>query len=281
MSAASLGDRFIAWAQAQESIRALTQIGSRARGTEGPGPSDAGSDWDFQIVVDNPALFEARAQVEAALGSRAIAYTVRGAALAAVKKLTAVFPEGGLDIVLMPTRDVEGVKMAVAAGKHMESPMAMMALGAMSSVLLGGYKILKGEEAYGDLYRLTATKIPPPRVADAAAIALAEGFVCDYLATKRLIARGELAAGQRWLHLHLSETLFKLHHELRTRQGKPSFPDARRLDLLDSDGWTKKILVNAPAAKDGLLAGTEQAASTCRELMKALVGEQWHWPTTL
>ena len=274
----TIGEKFVAWASSQPGVRAIVQIGSRVRGSDGVGAADSGSDWDFQLVVDDPSLFELRPAIEEALQARAIAYTVRTAILVTIKKLSAVFPTGTLDVLLMPTRDVEGVKAAVESGKYLESQSAMTALVAMSSVLLGGYRFLKGADNYKALYEFTASSIPPARINDSAVLILAEGVVCDYLAPVRLINRGELTAGQRWLHMYLVEVVVKLLHEVRLRRGQKSFPDGRRLEHLEKDEWTGRVALIEGDNADSLLKAVEHVRKIFEELIVALLDKKWAWP---
>ena len=274
----SIGERFCGWAILHGPIKAVIQIGSRVRPSSDLSAADDHSDWDYQVVVADPVLFEDRAAFESAVGSTAHAFVVRSGTLGMVRKLTALFSDGMIDVVILPAREVLAVREAVRSGQSSQSPIAARALLSMSSVLLGGYKMLKGEEEFGELYRFTSTQVPPPRISDREACALAEGFVCDYVAARRLIARGEFAAGQRWLHVHLAETNFRLLHELRLRRSHPSYPDARRLALGETDSWSGRVTIDGGASRGALTRSLDAAAGALRELMRALVGTKWQWP---
>lgn len=276
MSVASLGERFIAWAKRQRSIVVLVQIGSQTR-SSGVGAADRDSDWDFQIVTREPEALRHRAGIGDELGAP-LSYVMRGGRLGSAAKITAVFEDGELDVVVIPFEQFAGAAALVKAGKHQDNPMVMRGLFDLSLVLIGGYRILKGEEIAGELFSFVRGKITPPRLHDVEIEELAEGFVSDYVSTRRKIARGELVAAQRWLHHQLLETNFRLAHELRQRRGLPSFPDARRLEFLGDMPEIGSLANEAALTPESLTRAVENAAETLRGLMRALRGELWRWP---
>lgn len=272
----SLGDSVIRWAEAEPSVLMLTLIGSRTRPPHGPASADAGSDWDFQVVTSRPELFASRAWCEAA-GLKVLAHTTRLGRLGSSRKVTAVFADGSVDLVVLPAAQVAGIAALVKAGQHSAQPGVMQALTDLSTVLQGGWWILKGEEAYGELYRFVATQVAPARLTNETAIDLAEGFVCDYVATRVKLERGELQAARRWLHDALAEVNFQLLHELRQREGRFSMPDARRLERWQ-DPRAALLEVGADHEVASLRAAIERSAVALRALMRDLVGERWQWP---
>lgn len=264
------------WAEAEPSVLMLTLIGSRTRPAEGLASADAGSDWDFQVVTSRPELFASRAWCEAA-GLQPLAHTSRLGRLGSARKVTAVFATGSVDLVVFPAAQVAGIAALVKAGQHAAQPPAMQALTDLATVLQGGWWIVKGEETYGELYRFVATQVAPARLSDDAVIDLAEGFVCDYVATKAKVERGELHAGRRWLHDALAEVNFQLLHELRQREGRFSMPDARRLERWQDPRATALDLGSDHDAAS-LQAAIERSAEALRVLMRELVGDRWRWP---
>eukprot|EP01035_Chromulina_nebulosa_P005668 gene5668-7692_t len=120
----------------------------------------------------------------------------------------------------------------------------------MAVVLRGGYVVRHGAAEWGDFFRRVATEFPVPRLSDADARGLAEGFVCDFISTRHKIERGEFLAAQRWLHQHLAEVNFQLLHELRQRRGEVSFPDARRIERVFPD-WRLVQVDAVPRAESG------------------------------
>ncbi len=264
------------WALVEPTVVLFVQIGSRTRVAGSAFAADSSSDWDFQIATTRPELFADRAWTMA-LGLAPLAYVVRSGRLGSAQKLTALFAEGELDLVLIPAAALRGISQLVHAGAAGSQPQAMGALIDLASVLQGGYRILKGEEEFGGLYRYVANRIPKPRLADDAVCGLAEGFVCDYVSTLRKVERGELLAAQRWLHHLLLETNYRLLHELRLRGDGASLPDARRLEFLDEPRLAE-FDIAIELNRGSLFAGAEKSATLCRGLMRELVGERWQWP---
>jgi hypothetical protein len=157
-------------------------------------------------------------------------------------------------------------------------PSAQRALAELAMVLVPGYQILKGPRSWEAFFHRIVAEIPSQRLSDAEVLSMAEGYVYDYISTRRKITRGELLAAQRWLHCQLAETNFRLLHELKLRSNQTSFPDARRIEMLSQDHWQKAVTVNALADRESLLGAVDQSAQTCRELMDKLVGPAWNWP---
>lgn len=273
-----LGARFVRWAQGEAAVRALVAIGSRVREPKAVGAADRFSDWDFQVIAsDDGVLVEAAAFERAGIG-RPLVFVNREGRLGSARKLTALFAEGELDVVVIPFAQVAHVRAQVDNGTAMQQPPVARALQDLAAVLAGGYRFLKGEEEAGALYRFVRERVPLPRLDDRAAVEAANGFVCDYVSTRRKIERGERIAAQRWLHHQLAETNFKLLHELRLRAGEPSFPDARRIESLAGGSWAERVAVDAGLDSAALTAAAIKAAATCRDLMQALVGGAWRWP---
>jgi len=274
----NLGERFIQWAARDDSIYSAIQIGSRVRGGHEPGAADDYSDWDFQVISSAPDSLERRQLYCDELGEP-LAFAVRGGRLGTAKKVTALFAEGELDIVIIPLVQFHEVRKQVGAGTHPGVPPIMKALEDLSSVLLGGYQILKGTLEVDALFHFVATEIPPPRLSDAAIRQIGEGFICDYVSTARKIARGEFLAAQRWIHHHLAETNFSLAHELRRRASLPSFPDARRVEMLFDEAARSALEIRAIPNSDSLGAALQKSRESCIALIHALVGDTWSWPS--
>jgi hypothetical protein len=272
----SVGDRFIDWAQHQPAIRVLVMIGSRARVQVGA--ADDGSDWDFQVLTNNPDLFLTGDWACAAGLSKPIVYVIRPGRLGRVTKMSAIFQNGELDLALIPFGQLRLAKWLLAL--RLASPFGRIerALAELGMVLLPGYRVLKGGRSWHRFFQRVTSQIPPQRLGDSEICSMAEAFVCDYVSTRRKIIRGELMAAQRWLHCQLAETNFRLLHELRLRSNEPSFPDARRIELISSDHWRQAVSVNALLERENLLDAVERSAKTCRELTHSLVGARWIWP---
>lgn len=272
----SLGERIMAWGAGDPAIQLLVLIGSRTREGETLASADAHSDWDFQVATSDPGRFAQGAWL-AAIGLNPLAYVLRTGRLGSALKASAVTEMGELDLVVIPVEPLRGLVRLVQSRQQAGNGPAMQALTDLSAVVAGGYRLLKGGEEFSAFYEYVGREIPPARLDDAAVSQAAEAFVCDYVFTCRKIARGELIAAQRWLHQQLVEANFRLRHELRLRQGHPSFPDARRIERLDPAG-ARALAIPGGAGASDLRGATEQAAENHRRLVAALIGTAWQWP---
>jgi hypothetical protein len=251
-------------------------IGSRARAAGHAHAADKYSDWDFHICTTSPHIFSKPDWLEE-VGLKPITYVERGGRLGSTRKVTAIFAEGEADWVILPAREFRSL-VEPTMNSFTSAPVSVQnAVTDLATVLQGGYHILKGNEEFEDFYHLVASSIPTARLSDTAACKLADGFVCDYVSTIRKINRGELLAARRWVHHQLFEANFRLLHEARLRAGLASLPDARRLELL-GEPRTAELNVDTLLTPPSLAEASNQAAETCRSLMKALVGDRWHWP---
>jgi hypothetical protein len=278
----TLGSRITAWARTQPAIGALVLIGSQARAaTLGPHAADAQSDWDFYVVTRQPATFATAEWARAAGLGEPVAYVDRLGRLGRAVKVSAVFSDGQLDLVIIPERAVRLARILWRFGMLNRLPGGQRALAEISIVLRGGYRVLKDRGGWEGFFRRVATELPPVRLDDEGVRALAEGFVCDYVSVRAKLARGEVLAAQRWLHHQLAETNFRLLHELRQRRGEVSYPDARRIELTNDLQSRAAVTVAATPDAPSLAAATERAAATLRALMSELVGDRWSWPSGL
>lgn len=277
MTNVTLGEKFSRWAAAEKAMELLVLIGSQARAAQGAiAAADGGSDWDFQLATSTPEIFR-DAKWTAQAGLSPLAYVFRGGRLGSAPKVTALFAEGELDLVIIPVGLLREVVRTVG-GKAIpaDSPVRQPVID-LAAVLQGGYKILVGEQEFGAFYDFVRREVPPARLSDDEACQLAAGFVCDYVSTHRKIDRGEFLAAQRWLHVQLAETNYRFLHELRLRNGLISFPDARRLESL-REPRLSAISVEAALDAESLRSAVEKSAAACRDLMGSLVGARWQWP---
>jgi hypothetical protein len=277
--AKDLASILAAWAAREPAVDGLVLIGSRQRApSDRVWRADAHSDWDFQIITSRPRMFANRGWMRGLANADVRAYAARTAQIGGVPKVNAVFADTEADFVIIPTGLLRRAKESMVRDGHRREGRVRRTLQALAIVIRPGWLFLKGERAWGSFYRRVLAEVPDPRVSDAAACRLADGFVCDYIWTVRKIARGELLAAQRMLHRELAETNFRLFHELRLRGGARSFPEARRIERVAGAAELAAVTVDASAKAPALRAALEKSAKTCRQLARALVGESWRWP---
>jgi hypothetical protein len=198
--------------------------------------------------------------------------------VARITKLSSVFPNGDIDIVLLPSLHLNLARFLMSVGLANRVPGVRNALAELATVLLPGYRLIKGCSRWNNFFASVVAKIPSLRLTDKMICELAEAYVIDYVSTRKKIMRGEYVAGQRWLHIQLSETNFRLLHELKLRLREPTFPDGRRLEQFAGDYWLNAVSVNALLNHESILSALEKNAETLRGLVKELVGSKWKWP---
>jgi hypothetical protein len=225
----TVGKEFEAWAHDEPEIKAVVMLGSRARESGQVGSSDDGSDWDFHVVTSDISLFKDATWTARAHLLTPLAYIARSGHVSRIVKSTGVFPNGEIDLVLLPLTNLRFAKLLMRIGIAERIPFVRDALSEMALVLLPGYRLVKGGHSWGKFFASVVTKIAPLRLSDHIVCELAEAYFVDYVSTRRKIMRGELIAAQRWLHTQLADTNFRLLHELRLRSNELSFPDGRSM----------------------------------------------------
>ncbi len=269
-------DVFSAWAAGQPAIKAAVLIGSHIRPEGAPNAADLSSDWDFQVVTSSPRTFATAAWARTLPGCDLRVYSVRPA-FGGVQKVTALFAGAETDFVVIPAGQLRLARVGLALGLHRRPGPVRRGLADLAIVVRPGYRFLKGGEAWGAFYERVIREVPDPRLADADAVTLADGFVCDVVWTLRKLARGELLAAQRMLHQSLAETNYRLLHELRLRRGEPSYPEARRLERVATAEERSAVSLETPLVAEALHAAVQKARRTLETLMAQLV-PAWRWP---
>jgi len=278
-AAGDFGAMMKAWAEQTPAVRGLVLIGSRERATtDALWRADAGSDWDFQIITDDPRCFANEEWTRGLIGAELRVYAPRVARIGGVPKVNAIFAGAEADFVVIPAHTLRLARLLVALGLHHREGRLRRALQDLAVVIRPGWRFLKGGETWEPFYRRVVAEVADARLGDEALCALANTFVTEWVWTRRKIARGERIAAQRMLHRELAETNFRMLHELKLRRGERSFPEARRIELVATAEELAGADVTAPLEGAALLEATERCAANLRALMAALVGERWRWP---
>lgn len=281
MNDKDIGCAFEEWAHNRPDVPVVLLLGSRARRQTEIGSADGGSDWDFHVVASNISLFMDAGWTRSAGLSAPLAYVARPGRISPVAKTSALFPEGGLDLVLLSLAKLQVAKLMMRIGLAERNTRIRNALAHLTLVLSPGYRIVKGDSSWKRFFTSVISQIPAPRLDDHSISEIMDAYVIDYESTRRKILRGEYLAAQRWLHTQLAETSFRLLHELRLRSNKPTFPDGRRLESICDDRLLNAMRVSSLPDRKGLLDALEKNAQTCREIAKELVGTKWRWPEIL
>ena len=272
MSGSHLAGAVALWAHRTPAVRAAILIGSRARPEGDPVVRpDPSSDWDFQLVAPRPALFSSARWVDDLGCGRPRAFVVRKTLWQGGLKIAVRFAEGDADFMILPAGPLRRLHWLSAAGWHRRQGGTRRSLQALIHYVRPSWHFLKDAGWVEALYRRAAADLPDPRLGDAAIRQLAAEFWCDYRWILRRLERGELRAAQRALHLELAEVNFSLRHELRLRQGRASFEKGRRLEQVSSPDELAALTVSAACEPCALRAAADQAAATCRQLLRELL----------
>jgi hypothetical protein len=281
MQDSSIGKLFVGWAQRESSIHALVMFGSRAREIKQLTSADCGSDWDFHVVAARPQLFFSSTWTTSAGLTKPFAYVARPGRLGRITKVTGIFINGELDLIILPSFQLRLARLIFDRRMLRFFPRVRSGIVELATVLRPGHTVLKATPAWKSFFDRTGTIVVPERLSNRDICVIGEGYVCDYVSTRRKICRGEFLAAQRWLHFQLAECNFRLLHELRLRSDQTTFPDARRLEMITGTEWLEAVTVSAIPNRVSLLDAVEASAKGFRELMYQLVGSQWQWPSGL
>lgn len=260
-----------AWLARESTVQSAVLFGSTARRAKKT-HADAWSDFDLHIVTNAPRRME-RLDWQKILPHHGFALQVARPATGGVRKVTALFAAGQLDLVLVPAAKMKSLRAAVGRGRHWHSRSMQIGLNEMATCLAGGYRFLKGEKEWGIFYARIAREMPGVRVSDAAAAALADIFLCELLWVLQKLSRGELAAAQHVLHRSLAEANFRLVREVQLRRGKSlgSFGLGRRAETSLARAELAAVRVNARLDRGELTKAAWGALAGLRHLMRELV----------
>jgi len=259
-----------AWLIAERAVESAVLFGSGARTDGEVAVADRWSDLDLHIVTTAGARLE-HVDWPRAVPGRSFCFQVVRPATGGVRKVTAMFAAGQIDLVLVPAAQMRLARLALRCGLQRRWRSVAVALNEMATCLATGYRFLKGEKKWGGFYARVAEEMPGVRLSDEEVRNLADVFLCDLLWVLQKIDRGELAAAQHALHRSLAETNFRLLRERRQRRGLPlpSFGLARRVETMlppDELAWVR---VDARSE----CADLRRAAWAALAGLKALMGQ--------
>jgi hypothetical protein len=260
-----------AWVLRTPELKSAVLYGSSARqNAETTTPRDPWSDFDILVVASDPLHFESLDWSREIPGSR-YCFQVARPATAGVCKVTAVFANGQIDLVIVPERALRLARLAMRLGLHGKMRRVQIALNELSTTLHSGFRFVKSEPGWDRFFTRVAAEIPCVRVSNEEANNLAQAFLCDLLWMLQKVERRELIAAQHVLHDRLGDTNLRLMRELRLRRGQPlpSFSLGRRLETLAKPEELKWVQISARLSAEEL----HRAAWECFAGLKALMAE--------
>ncbi|MEY4941155.1 MAG: hypothetical protein RIQ93_2890 [Verrucomicrobiota bacterium] len=265
------------WIAAEKTIHAAVLFGSQVRAAANPAAADQWSDIDLHVVTNDPAFLE-DLDWKRTLPEHRFCLRVVRPATGEVSKVTALFSEGELDLVLVPLQKLEQAQRAFEARLTSEGAVPLLAaLNNMATVMSGGYRFLKGERNWGKFYAAVVEELPGFRISDEEACRMADTFLCEHLWVLQKVQRGELIAAQRVLHRSLVETNVVLLHEARIRAGRPTYQQARRLEKLASRAELRGVRTSARLSRHELREAAWKALAGLKASMHK-IAPGWRIP---
>lgn len=265
------------WIATEKAIDAAVLFGSQVRAEANPASADQWSDIDLHVVANDTGALEGLNWQRTLPDYRFCLRVVRPAT-GDVSKLTAVFREGELDLVLVPAKKLEQARVALDRGQKDEGAGPLLgALNNMATVMSGGYRFIKGERNWGQFYAKVVNELPGFRISDTEARRLADVFLCEFLWVLQKLQRGELVAAQRILHRSLVETNVVLLHEARIRAARATYQQARRIEMLASPTELRRVQVSARLTRNDLSLAAWSAFDGLKASMRKLAPD-WRVP---
>lgn len=260
-----------AWLNSSKTVRSAVLFGSTARSERAAAIADSWSDMDLHLIAREPRNLEIM-DWGAAFPEMEFCLQVTRPATGGVRKITAIFSGGQIDVVVIPSRQMSFAAFAMHLGYHRRLQFLWSALNEMATCLHTGYHFLKGEPQWGDFYSRVAA-LPGVRLADSEICTMADIFICELIWILQKIQRGEIVAAQHMLHTKLCDTNLRLWRELQRRRDLPlpSFGLGRRLETLATAAEYELLRVACNAEQSSLTKSAWQCFDGLKALMRCLV----------
>lgn len=269
-----------AWLAREPAVASAVLFGSSAS-ADAPVSAGASSDFDLHVISDEPSALE-KIDWPRALPEVDFVFQSVRPATGGVRKVTALFTSGQIDLVIVPRRLARKCALLIWTGGYVRSPAITVGLNEMATCINTGYRFLKGEDAWGRFYARVAQQMPGVRVGDPELGGIADSAVIDCLWVRQKLSRGELIAAQHVLHRQISEANLRLYRELRLRRGLSlrSFGLGRRVETTGTPEDIRRLSVNARLDRSELADALTHALQTLQWLMAELV-PAWSMPEKL
>jgi predicted nucleotidyltransferase len=258
-----------AWLKQERRIKSAVLFGSSARPRDSERDHTAPFDLDLHLVASNPEALE-RIDWKRALPQSEFCMQCTRPATGGVRKVTAIFADGQIDLVVVPAIGMRLAAFGLRLGCHRRVRFLGLALNEMATCLHSGYSFLLGEKPWGAHYARVAA-LPGVRLDDRQLREMAAGFLCDLIWTLDKLARGEVVAAQHVLHTRLVDVNLRIWREWRRRRGLPlpSFGLGRGVERLGPLDEQRLLRVSSTADPDAL----REAALHCFQGLTTLLRE--------
>lgn len=246
VSNSSLFDGTVSWLHRTSFVRSAVLFGSSAVHLDSTGrlPS-LPSDLDLHLIVSDAVRLE-HVDWKAVLPDEEFCFQACRPATGGVRKVTAIFASGQLDLVLVPLTMMRFAALGLRFGLYSKVRRFRLALNELATCLHSGHRVLKGQVAWERFYHrvsgLSGVRVTDPEIRD-----LADASVCDVLWIFQKLEQNELIAAQHVLHSKVSDTNLRLWRELRRRQNVSmrSFGLGRRIETLGTESDRRLLRVDA------------------------------------
>lgn len=260
------------WLREADYIRSAVLFGSSARQSCGGTSTTASfADIDFHVIVRRPRCLR-DLNWSHAMPKSDFCMAVWRPASGGVKKCTAVFSSGQIDLVVVPELLMYMVRVGMILGLHRRDGRLRAALNEMAVCLHGGYRFVRGERSWGKVYSAVAG-LPGPRLSDEEIEVRANAALADILWVLQKLESGEVVAAQFVLHSRIVDATLRLLRELRLRESLPlpSFGLGRKLELILEQEQYRSICVNSLANARDLECATRELLSGMCAIVKRLL----------
>ena len=271
----------VGWIAGESTIESAVLFGSAASTPAPVASHGMSADVDLHVISPRPVALE-EFDWQRVLPDAGFRFQAVRAATGGVRKVTALFDAGQIDVVIVPTDVAQRTALLVYSGAYAQSKEATTALNEMATCLRTGYRFLKGEETWGSFYARVAREMPGVRVGEGELRAIADAAVIDFLWVLQKLEQGELIAAQHVLHRQISETNLRLFRERRLRRNQPlpSFGLGRHVEMLATRREAASLRVSARLDRRELTAAAINSLEGLQELMRELA-PAWSAPKEL
>jgi hypothetical protein len=281
VSNSSLFDETASWLRCTNIVKSAVLFGSSALHLDSTGRlPNLTSDLDLHLIVSDAVRLE-NVDWKSALPDEEFCFQACRPATGGVRKVTAIFASGQLDLVLVPLTMMCFAALGLRLGLYSKVRRFRLALNELATCLHSGYRVLKGQVPWGGFYhrvsRLSGVSVNDSEIRD-----LADASVCDVLWIFQKLEQNELIAAQHVLHSKVSDTNLRLWRELRRRQNVSmrSFGLGRRIEALGTESDRRLLRVDARLDIPEMRSATWKAFKSLNEIMAEL-NPNWRIPSSM
>jgi hypothetical protein len=262
---------FQAYAHRTDHIKSALLFGSSAS-TDTSLYADSWSDFDVHLVTSDVRKSE-QIRWGLELPDQGFRFQVVRPATGGVRKVTAFFAVGQIDLVVVPRYKLTVAKLAFGLGLYPRVRALRVGLDEIHTCIRSGYRFLKGETDWGGFYSSVERHVRGVRLDDPEAIQRVTLAAAELVWILQKVRRGELSAAQRQLHYALADTNFLLLREVWLRNGKhlQSFGLARRVESMATREEVDWVKIDARLDRREIEGAAWRSFEGCQALLQRLI----------